>query len=84
VAWAEDYLHAKCYLDPSSRLAAIGMGRKLGSYAHFLERGSWVSIQHNVARAEAYLHAKFHLDPSNVTDRTGRTGQDRQRFDSIG
>jgi len=28
-------------------------------------RGSWVSIEHSVARAEAYLCAKFHLDPSN-------------------
>jgi len=46
-----------------------------------------------VARAETYLHAKFRLDPSNrlatvherhrQRDRTDRTGQDRQRSDSI-
>jgi len=42
------------------------------------------------ARAEAYLHAKFHLDASNhlatIHQRyrqTDRTGQDRQRSDSI-
>jgi len=51
-------------------------------------QGSWVPIEHNVARAEAYLHAKFHLGPivwpqyTNVTDRIDR--QDRQRPDSIG
>jgi len=45
-------------------------------------RGSWVPVQHSVARAEAYLQAKFHLDPSNRLatshKRYRQTGQDRQ------
>ena len=36
--WAEAYLSTKCYLDPSSRLATIDMGQKLGS----LLEGDWV------------------------------------------
>jgi len=33
-----------------------------------------------LATTEAYLHAKFDVDPqyTNVTDKTDRTGQDRQ------
>jgi len=27
VAWTEAHLHAKCHLDPSSRLATIDTGR---------------------------------------------------------
>jgi len=30
VAWAEAYLHTKCHLSPSSRLATTDIGRKLG------------------------------------------------------
>jgi len=30
VAWDDAYLHTKWHLDPSSRLARIDMGRKLG------------------------------------------------------
>ena len=43
-------------------------------------RGSWVTIQHNVARAKAYMHAKFHLDPSNhlATVHQGYKQTDRQ------
>jgi len=33
VTWAEAYLHAKCHLDPSSRLATINMGQKFGKGA---------------------------------------------------
>ena len=41
VAWTEAHLHAKCHLDPSSRLATIDMGRKLGGgSAPFLGRGA--------------------------------------------
>ena len=39
------------------------MGLKWGRGCAPLVEGSWVAIQHNVARAEAYLDAKFHLDP---------------------
>ena len=31
MAWAEGYLHTKWYLDPSSLLATMDMGRKLGA-----------------------------------------------------
>jgi len=50
------------------RLAIIDMGRPKsgGLLCHFFGVGSWVPIQHNVARAEAYLHTKWHLDPSTV------------------
>ena len=43
VACTEAHLHAKCYLDPLSRLATIGMGRKLG-FRPLFEEGSWVPI----------------------------------------
>jgi len=33
VAWAETYLHTKCHLSPSSRLATTDIGRKLGDCA---------------------------------------------------
>jgi len=33
VAWAKAYLHTKWHLDPSSRLATIDMGQKLGGGA---------------------------------------------------
>jgi len=45
-------------------------------------RGSWVPIQHNVARAEAYPHVMFHLGPSTVDERRRQT--DRQWINSIG
>ena len=32
VAWAEVYLHTKWHLDPSSRLATIDLGQKLGGW----------------------------------------------------
>ena len=48
-------------LDPSSRLATIDMGQKLGGVlCHFLW-GSWIPIEHKVVWAEAYLHTKWHL-----------------------
>jgi len=50
-----------------------------------LGEGSWVPIEHNVARAEAYLHANFHLDPSiHLATVHQRHRQDRQRSDTIG
>jgi len=59
------------------------MGRKLRELLcrPFVE-GSWVPIQHNVARAKAYLRAKFHLDPSNrlatIHQHYRQTEQDRE------
>jgi len=43
VTLAEAYLHTKWHLDPSSRLATIGMCRKFGGCAA-LFGGSWVPI----------------------------------------
>jgi len=40
VAWTEAHLHAKCHLDPSSRLATIDIGRKLGGSVPFLGGGA--------------------------------------------
>jgi len=41
VAWAEAYLHdTKWHLDPSSRLATIDMGRKLGALPLFWVEGA--------------------------------------------
>jgi len=42
VAWAEAYLRTKWHLDPSSRLATIDMGRKVGGGRCGSCRGSWV------------------------------------------
>jgi len=42
VVWAEVYFRTKWHLRPSSRLATIDMGRKLG--AVLLLGGTWVSI----------------------------------------
>jgi len=38
--WAEAYLRTKCHLDPSSRLATIDMGRKLGTLLPFWGGGA--------------------------------------------
>jgi len=40
VAWAEAYRRTKWHLDPSSRLATIDMGRKLGALPLWGELGS--------------------------------------------
>ena len=55
VAWSEAYLHAKCHLDPSSRLATINIGRKIGGSVLFLGRGSGVPSTKS-PRAEAYRY----------------------------
>ena len=52
------------HLDPSSRLATIKMGRKLGGSIHFLG-GGLGPIYHKVLWVAAYLHAECHLDPSS-------------------
>ena len=63
-----DSFRTKWRLHPSSRLATINMGQKLGGGGCALcSGGSWVSIEHKVAWAEAYLHTKCqcHLSPSS-------------------
>ena len=44
VDWTKADIHAKCHLDPSSRLATINMGRKLGGAPPRFWGGEWVSI----------------------------------------
>jgi len=44
VAWAEACLNTKWHLDPSSHLATIDMGRKLGGSSASLGEGSWIPI----------------------------------------
>jgi len=59
------HFRTKWRLHPSSRLATINMGQKLGGGGCALcSGGSWVPIEHKVAWAEAYLHTKWHLSPS--------------------
>jgi len=36
-----------------------------GGRCAFFSRGTWVPIEHKVARAETYLHTKWHLNPSS-------------------
>ena len=48
VASAKVYFRTKRRRHPSSHLATIDMGQKLGAGALF-SRGSWVYIEHNVA-----------------------------------
>ena len=43
MAWAEAYLRAKCHLDPSSRLATIDMGRKVGLFPFLGRRAGFPS-----------------------------------------
>jgi len=50
-------------IDPSSDLATIDMGQKLGAVP-FLE-GRVGSPSNTAAWAEAYLHTKWHLNPSS-------------------
>ena len=65
-------------------------GPKIGGGCAPLGRGSWVPIQHNVARSgsKAYLRAKFCLDPFNrlatVHERYRQTDRTGQWSDSIG
>jgi len=42
--WTKAYLHAKCYVDPSSRLATINMNRKFKGAPPPFGEGEWVSI----------------------------------------
>jgi len=54
VAGAEAYLRTKWHLDPSSRLATIDMGRKLGALLLF-----WGGL------GQVYFRTKRHLDSSS-------------------
>jgi len=92
VAWAEAYLHTKCYLDPSSRLATVDMGRKLGSgSASFLGTGGagspsnimWPGPKPMCVPSFILIHPTVgHNMPTLQTEQTDR--QTGQRSDSIG
>ena len=60
VAWAEFYSRTKSRLHPSSRLATIDMGQKLGGVSVPFFWGELVPIEHKVAWA-----TKWHLSPSS-------------------
>jgi len=58
--------YTKWRLHPSSRLATIDMGQKLGgSGCALFYGGSWVTTEHKFAWFEAYLRTKWHLSPSS-------------------
>ena len=65
MAWGEVYFRTNWYLHPSSRLATIDMGRKLGELRSLLGETELSSHLTQHGRGEVYLRAKFHLDPSN-------------------
>jgi len=56
---------SKWHLDPSSCLATIDMGRKVGVTCPLLGEAGTPSNTHNVTWAEAYFRTKWHLDPSS-------------------
>jgi len=64
VAWTEAHLHVKCHLDPSSRLATIGICQKLGALPPSWGGGAG-SPCNRVAWAEAYLYTKWRLNLSS-------------------
>ena len=87
VAWAEDYLHTKWHLDPSSHLAATDMGRKLRGVVPLWRRGSWSHLtQCGQGRGlPACQVSSWFIQPFGHDTPTLQTGQtDRQRSDSIG
>ena len=93
LAWAEAYLRTKWHLDPSSRLATIDMGRKLGrGCAPFLGRGAgspsstmWPWPRPTCIPSGILIHPAVrpqYTVTDRQTDRQDRT--ERQRSDSIG
>jgi len=66
VAWAKVYFRTKWRLHPSSHLATVDMGRKLGGCAPFrAELGPCLTQRHLGRSLVAYPHTKWHLDPSS-------------------
>jgi len=65
VAWAEVYFRTKWRLHPSSRLATIDMGQKLGGGGCALFLGVAGFPPNTVICAEAYFRTKWHLSPSS-------------------
>jgi len=93
VAWTEAHLHAKCHLDPSSRLSTKDMGQNWG-LCPFRGRGAgfpsntmWLGPTPTCMPSFILIHLTVWPQYTNVTDRQiGRhTGQDKigQRSDSI-
>jgi len=69
---------------------AWSVGRSVGLSVTLLSRAKTAAPIEMTHNPKAYLHAKFHFDHptiwpqyTNVTDRQDRTGQTRQRVDSI-
>ena len=64
-------------LDPSSRLAIIDTGQKLGAVPPCGERGPGPHLTQSHLGLEAYLHTKWHVNPSShlaTTDIGGKLG----------
>ena len=72
MAWADVYFRTKWRLHPSSRLATINMGQKLGGGGCAL--CSWVPSSTVWLGPRPHLHAKCHLDSSSrlATINTGQ------------
>jgi len=83
MAWDEAYLCTKWHLDSSSRLATIGMGRKLGALplfgggeAGFPSNTMWPAPTPTSMPSFILIHPTIWQQYTNVTDKQDRT--DRQ------
>ena len=65
MAWAEAYRRTKWHLDPSSRLATIDMGRKLGAVPPPFWEGERSRHLTQCRMGRGLPSTKWHLDPSS-------------------
>ena len=72
MAWAKAYLHVKCHLDPSSRLATINMGRKLWAVPCFWGAGAGSPSNAMPLGPRPTSLPKWHLDPCSHLATTDR------------
>ena len=85
------YLQTKFHLDPSSRLATTDMGQKNGASVPLFQGSAgspsntmWPGPRPISMPSFILIHPTVWRQYTNVTDRQDRTGQNRQRSDSIG
>ena len=77
-AWAEAYFRTKWYLDASSPLATIDIGRKSGAVPPFWGAGSpsntmWLGPRPTCVPCFIWMHLTFWSHYTNVTEGTDRT-----------